>query len=235
MARKRVVEAPSLHSWEDVNDALRQIAEAQIALGEIQSDMQKQILGAQKVAEEQSKPLNDNVAKLEREIKSFVTDHRDEMGKTKSMVLTFGEVGFRLSTSVSLPRAKEKLEEIIRRLKSRQMTDCIVVEEKVSKEALKKYGEDTVNAVGATWKQSDVFGYCKQKGVPFYKMELPSIIVSYANEGARTKIDELKKVKFSKRNNKAAQGDKSLTVDVDMKIVGGVYQDGVAPVYHSCC
>lgn len=159
MARKRVVEAPSLHSWEDVNDALRQIAEAQIALGEIQSDMQKQILGAQKVAEEQSKPLNDNVAKLEREIKSFVTDHRDEMGKTKSMVLTFGEVGFRLSTSVSLPRAKEKLEEIIRRLKSRQMTDCILVEEKVSKEALKKYGEDTVNAVGATWKQSDVFGY----------------------------------------------------------------------------
>lgn len=159
MARKRVVEAPSLHSWEDVNDALRQIAEAQIALGEIQSDMQKQILGAQKVAGEQSKPLNDNVAKLEREIKSFVTDHRDEMGKTKSMVLTFGEVGFRLSTSVSLPRAKEKLEEIIRRLKSRQMTDCIVVEEKVSKEALKKYGEDTVNAVGATWKQSDVFGY----------------------------------------------------------------------------
>lgn len=121
--------------------------------------MEQQILGAQKVAEEQSKPLNDNVAKLEREIKSFVTDHRDEMGKTKSMVLTFGEVGFRLSTSVSLPRAKEKLEEIIRRLKSRQMTDCIVVEEKVSKEALKKYGEDTVNAVGATWKQSDVFGY----------------------------------------------------------------------------
>ena len=159
MARKRVVEAPSLHSWEDVNDALRQIAEAQIALGEIQSDMQKQILGAQKVAEEQSKPINDNVTKLEREIKSFVTDHRDEMGKTKSVVLTFGEVGFRLSTSVSLPRAKEKLEEIIRRLKSRQMTDCIVVEEKVSKEALKKYGEDTVNAVGATWKQSDVFGY----------------------------------------------------------------------------
>ena len=159
MARKRVVEAPSLHSWEDVNDALRQIAEAQIALGEIQSDMQKQILGAQKVAEEQSKPLNDSVAKLEREIKSFVTDHRDEMGKAKSMVLTFGEVGFRLSTSVSLPRAKEKLEEIIRRLKSRQMTDCIVVEEKVSKEALKKYGEDTVNAVGAMWKQSDVFGY----------------------------------------------------------------------------
>ena len=131
MARKRVIEEPTLKSWEDVNDALRQIAEAQIALGDIESDMQKQIIGAQKVAEEQSKPIKDAQARLEREIKAFVTEHRDEMGKAKTMTLTFGEVGFRLSTSISLPRAKEKLEEIIRRLKSRQMHDCIVVEEKI--------------------------------------------------------------------------------------------------------
>ena len=84
---------------------------------------------------------------------------RADMGKAKSKILTFGEIGFRLSTSVSLPRAKEKIEEIIRRLKNRQMMDCIVVKEEISKEALKKYGEDTVNAVGATWKQQDVFGY----------------------------------------------------------------------------
>lgn len=159
MARKRVIEAPSLKTWEDVNDALRQIAEATIAIGDIESDMQKQTVGAQKIAEEQSKPHKDKIARLEREIKDFTVEHRDEMGKTKTKTLTFGEVGFRLSTSISLPRAKEKLEEIIRKLKARQMTDCIVVEEKVSKEALKKYGEDTVNAVGATWKQRDEFGY----------------------------------------------------------------------------
>ena len=88
MARKRVIEAPSLKSWEDVNDALRQIAEAQIAVGDIESDMQKQIIGAQKVAEEQCKPYKDSIARLEREIKTFVTDHRDEMGKAKSMTLT---------------------------------------------------------------------------------------------------------------------------------------------------
>lgn len=159
MARKRVIEAQSLKTWEDVNDALRQIAEATIAIGDIESDMQKQIVGAQKIAEEQSKPHKDKIACLEREIKDFTVEHRDEMGKTKTKTLTFGEVGFRLSTSISLPRAKEKVEEIIRKLKARQMTDCIVVEEKVSKEALKKYGEDTVNAVGATWKQRDEFGY----------------------------------------------------------------------------
>ena len=159
MARKRVVEPSGVKTWEDANDALRQIAEAQLAVQDIEGEMNKQILGAKKAAEEQSKPYKDRVAKLERELKDFVTEHRADMGKTKTRALTFGEVGFRLSTSVSLPRAKEKIEEIIRRLKNRQMMDCIVVKEDISKEALKKYGEDTVNAVGATWKQQDVFGY----------------------------------------------------------------------------
>ena len=72
--------------------------------------------------------------------------------------------------------------------------------------------------------------YCKASGLPFYGMEIPSIVVSYANAGARTKIDELKRVKFTKRANKAAQGDKSLTVDIDLMIIGGIIPDGVQPV-----
>ena len=40
-----------------------------------------------------------------------------------------------------------------------KMTDCIVTKEEISKDALKKYGKDAVNAVGATWKETDVFGY----------------------------------------------------------------------------
>ena len=113
MARKRVVEPSGVKTWEDANDALRQIAEAQLAVQDIEGEMNKQILGAKKAAEEQSKPHKDRIAKLERELKDFVTEHRADMGKAKSKILTFGEVGFRLSTSVSLPRAKEKIEEIV--------------------------------------------------------------------------------------------------------------------------
>ncbi len=159
MARKRVTDTPRLKSWEDVNDALRQIAEATLTLDEIESDMQRQVLGAQKVAEEQSQPYRDSISRLEREIKTFVTDRRCEMGSAKTKALTFGEVGFRLATSITLPRAKEKLADVIRCLKSRKMLDCIVTEEKVSRDALRKYGEDTVNAVGATWRQRETFGY----------------------------------------------------------------------------
>lgn len=72
--------------------------------------------------------------------------------------------------------------------------------------------------------------WCKSKGKPFFGLEIPSIVVSYANEGERTHIDELKKVQITKRSNKAAQGDKSLTVDIDLMVVGGIVQDGVEPV-----
>lgn len=75
-----------------------------------------------------------------------------------------------------------------------------------------------------------LLAYCKAKGIAFYKLNIPSVVVSYANDGDRTRIDELRKVKLNKRNNKAAQGDKSIKVDVDMMIFGGIVQDGVEPV-----
>ena len=76
----------------------------------------------------------------------------------------------------------------------------------------------------------DVLDYCKATGKSFYNVELPSVIVSYGNPGGRTRIDELKRVVFVKRSHKAAQGDKTLTVDIDLMIVGGVVEDGVEPV-----
>lgn len=74
-----------------------------------------------------------------------------------------------------------------------------------------------------------VLAYCKAKGIPFYGLEWPSVVVSYANPGDRTHIDELKRVIPVKRSHKAAQGDKTLTVDVDIMIVGGIVENGVEP------
>ena len=73
----------------------------------------------------------------------------------------------------------------------------------------------------------DLLAYCRAKGIAFYKIDFPSIVVSYANEGERTHIDELKKVKFTKRSNKAAQGDKSMKVDLDGTAIGGIKMNGL--------
>ena len=76
----------------------------------------------------------------------------------------------------------------------------------------------------------DLLAFCKARGVSFYDLELPSIVVSYADNGKAISTDELKKVRPIKRPHKAAQGDKSLSVDVDLMIVGGIITNGVQAV-----
>lgn len=96
------------------------------------------------------------------------------------------------------------------------------------------YGEGNYKASGKISMlrddYDDVIDYCKSKGIPFFDLVIPALVVSYANEGDRTRIDELRMVKFTKRSNKAAQGDKNLKVDIDFMVIGGIYQDGLAPV-----
>lgn len=72
--------------------------------------------------------------------------------------------------------------------------------------------------------------YCKQHNIAFFELEFPAAIVSYANEGDVTRQDVLNKVSFTKRSNKAAQGDKSLKVDLDLLIAGTIEHDGVAAI-----
>lgn len=158
MSRKRIVNQPVIKNWEGVNEALKEIAEREILIEDIEGEMNKQINGIKKSSELEAKPHQDRIDKLGKDIKEFVTEHRDEIeGKTK--ILNFGKTGFRLSTSVSVPRAKEKVAAIIKSLKIRKMTDCINVEEKINKEVLKKYSEEEIIKVGAKLKKEDVFWY----------------------------------------------------------------------------
>lgn len=69
--------------------------------------------------------------------------------------------------------------------------------------------------------------YCKARKKPLYGLVIPKIIVSYANEGDRTISDVLNRVTLTKVSHKAAQGDKSLKVDIDFMIVGGIERDGL--------
>lgn len=61
----------------------------------------------------------------------------------------------------------------------------------------------------------------------FYKYIIPKIVVSYADEGTQTTTDVLTKVKLSKRSLKAAQGDKTMKVDLDGVAIGGIKMNGL--------
>ena len=158
MARVRIKNQPTLKSWDEVDKALREIAEQELLIEEIEGEMTKQINGIKISSGLEAKPHQDRIAKLGKDIKEFVTEHKDELdGKTK--VLNFGSTGFRMSTSVIIPKAKEKVAVIVKSLKIRKMIDCINVVETVNKESLKKYSEDEIIKVGAKLKKEDVFWY----------------------------------------------------------------------------
>lgn len=75
---------------------------------------------------------------------------------------------------------------------------------------------------------NEIIRVIKGKGYKsFYKYMIPKITVSYADDGAATTTDVLTNVKFSKRSLKAAQGDKSMKVDLDGMAMGGIKLNGL--------
>lgn len=153
---KRVrLERASLKTWEEVDQALKAIAEAQNEIAIVESSMNMQIDAIKAVHDEKVKGYREEIKKQELLIKEFTADSRDDL-KGRSRELTFGKVGFRKSTKVVLPKA---LERVIASLKKNDMEDCIVVKETVNKDILKTYPEKDILKVGGKLKVEDAFWY----------------------------------------------------------------------------
>lgn len=155
MARKRM-EEPALKSWEEVDGTLKKIREAEIALTDISTAAEKMILDIKQQAEEDAQQYKDKIKQYELQVKEYTTIHRDEMLPAKSKEMAFGQVGFRMSTKVMLPK---KLDRVIAKLKKLGMGDCIITNETVDRNILKTYDEKTILEVGGTLKKSDAFWY----------------------------------------------------------------------------
>lgn len=159
MARKKL-NMIVLRSWQECDEALRTIGECTRDIAALEGVMNEQIANAKAIAADKAAPLKEQVAEMELALRDYAQTHRDDMDGRKSKLLTFGSVGFRRSTRITLPGAKEKLAAIVARLRAKGMTDCIVQPDpKVDKDALKKYGAEQVAEVGATLIVEDVFGY----------------------------------------------------------------------------
>lgn len=153
------IETTTLKNWEEVNGALRQIAEAQNEISILESGMNLQIDAIKSAFAEKVQPYQAEVKKQEMLVKEFVTENRTDL-KGKSKKMTFGTVGFRASTKLSLPK---NLEKVIAALKKREMHDCITVRETVNKDVLKTYETEDILAVGGKLKQEDTFWYDTKK------------------------------------------------------------------------
>ena len=148
----------SINTWDDVDATFKKIAENEIAIENLEGELNKNIHDIKQDYANKAASYKDEIKELEKEVESFVKANRGDIAG-KSMVLNFGSTGFRASTALALPRDKNRLEGIISNLRKKKMLDCINVVESINKEALKKYSEDEIVKLGIDVKKKNVFWY----------------------------------------------------------------------------
>lgn len=153
MARKRIA-GTTLNSWDEADGALHDIGLIDIKLAEIEGVMGAEILAAKQTAKEKAARHLERKKALELALKEWTELHRDEI-KGKTRKLTFGSVGFRLSTKVVI----KLMAYTIQILKQIGRTDCIRIKEEADKEMLATLDDKTLARVGASRKMEDAFGY----------------------------------------------------------------------------
>lgn len=153
MARVRIKEE-GLQSWNEVDQHLRRLGEIDNKICRLETDYNDKVTDLKAKVDEKVKPLVLEKEQLERQIKDYAETNRFDLnGKTK--VMTFGQLGFRQSTSIIVRKAAA----VIKALKENGLTGCINIRESVNKDELRKQTDDVISAVGAVKKVEDVFWY----------------------------------------------------------------------------
>lgn len=157
MARKRIENVPKLKSWDDVDMNLMEILENEVAIEKLEGDMNMKIADIKEEYKGKIEPHKMKIKILEKEMQEYTEENRYDMDGKKSKIFTHGNISFRKSTKVSIP--KKLVDEAIKKLKLMKLTSCITTKETINKDELKKQPMDTLIKVGASLKTDDVFGY----------------------------------------------------------------------------
>ena len=147
MARKKVTSAPALADWSAVDSALRDIRECQHTLAEMSVQRDRQI---------DSIKADYTQAALESDVKAYVDMHRAELDG-KSRTLTFGTVGYRVSSKLML--ASGRVAEAIATLKALGHAELVKTTETLDREALRRQPGELLQQVGAYIRTVDEFYY----------------------------------------------------------------------------
>ena len=150
---------PTLDSIEAVDAALAQIAARKRTIALIEAGMNEEVDRIKLAAAAECAPHKQDVAGLEQAILRYADANRATLFATrKSAKLTFGEIGYRASTSLKT-LAKWTWERVLQALRDKEAYAFIRVKEEVDKEALKGLAPESLAEVGVKAVQADTFYY----------------------------------------------------------------------------
>ncbi len=162
MARKRL-EGTALKTYDDVDAALKRIGEIDRDLALSQAATDEAIDKIKQGHKEHCEPLHVIKASLERQIKEFAESRRIDFTEKRSRELTFGSIGFRLSSSITIKNAGDTLKALL----DLGLSHCVRTKQEPDKEAMKLLSTETLASVGAALSTKDAFGYeVKHEAIP---------------------------------------------------------------------
>lgn len=146
-----------LNSWNDVDAAIRRAGEIDITLERISGDATLKINEVKEDAKRRSDGLNAERKQLEKGIQAFCEARKDEFSRKRSKTLSFGSIGYRIVSKVSIPRDKGKVAALIKALRAFALGDCIKTEEKPDRDKIAELDDATIAKLGLKRNVTDSF------------------------------------------------------------------------------
>lgn len=132
----------------DIDTALRRICELTVNIEQLNGELTLEINALKEQKRSAVEKLVTEKTYLEQQITLFCEDNKALFAQKRSKEFTFGEIGYRISKSVSVPRVKTKLEALITAIKSYGLKDCLSYTENVNKEALAELDDTDLARLG---------------------------------------------------------------------------------------
>lgn len=144
-----------LESLDDVNLALRDIGLKEKELDAIDSKAAKEIAEIKTRAAKDGEELRKEIAETAAKIQAYAEYNKADLFKDKKSVdLSFGKIGYRQSTKISVKKTTLEL------LKKLGFKSCVRIKEECDKDAMSNLTDDDLKSVDAARKVSNDF-FCE--------------------------------------------------------------------------
>lgn len=126
-----------IKSFSDIDIALKRVCELSVAIEKINGEVTLECNRIKESRKSEVERLESQKAYIEQQITLFCEDNKHEFAEKRSKEFTFGEIGYRISRTVSIPRVKTKIEALLNSIKAYGLAkECIIYTEAPNKDGL---------------------------------------------------------------------------------------------------
>jgi phage host-nuclease inhibitor protein Gam len=154
MARKRIASPQQVKDLDDANKALAEIGGLELQLEAIDGEASTEIGKIKERAAKAGEKARNRIKDLEAALALYAEYNKAELfSERKTLELSYGTIGFRESTKVSVKKATI---ELLQKLFNGR---GVRIEKKVDKDELRNFSDEELAQVDAAKVTQDVFGY----------------------------------------------------------------------------